>query len=67
MRDKVIITEDSVTVSKALTLYRKHSFQVFDSKIIGAALLSGCQILYSEDLQNNQTVDGKMKIINPFL
>ena len=44
-----IKNEDSEVVRKALELYSKHSLQVFDSKIIAAALLADCKILYSEE------------------
>ena len=63
----VVVNEDEAITRKALQLYQKHSLQVFDSKIIAAALLSGCNILYSEDLQHKQVFERKLKIINPFL
>ena len=63
----IIVNEDEAIVRKALQLYQKHSLQVFDSKIIATALLSGCNILYSEDLQHKQVFERKLKIINPFL
>ena len=62
----IIVNEDEAIVSKALQLYQKHSLQVFDSKIIATALLNGCNILYSEDLQHGQVFERKLKIINPF-
>lgn len=67
MRYVIIVNEDDAIVRKALQLYHKHSLQVFDSKIIATALLSGCNILYSEDLQHKQVFERKLKIINPFL
>ena len=30
-------------------------------------LENDCDILYSEDMQHNQVIDEKLKIINPFL
>lgn len=45
---------------KAETLY---SF--YDSLILAAAVRSGCDVLYSEDLQDGQEVRG-VKIINPY-
>ncbi len=62
-----ITIEDSDTVSKALTLYSKHSLQIFDSKIIATALLAECSVLYSEDLQHGQVFEKKLKVVNPFL
>lgn len=63
----IVVSEDEAIARKALQLYHKHSLQVFDSKIIATALLNGCNILYSEDLQHGQVFERKLKIINPFL
>ena len=38
----------------------------WDSLIIASALESGCEVLYSEDMQHNQIIAGELKIINPF-
>lgn len=60
-------------VLPTLALYRhtiglaarwKYSF--YDSLIIAAALQSECKILYSEDLQHGQEVEG-VTLMNPFL
>ena len=66
MRYVIIVGEDEAITRKALELYQKHSLQVFGSKIIATALLSNCNILYSEDLQHGQVFERKLKIINPF-
>ena len=42
----------------------KYSF--YDSLIIAASLRSECEILYSEDLQHGQEVEG-VTVMNPFL
>ena len=34
--------------------------------IVAAALLSECDILYSEDMQNGLTIEGRLNILNPF-
>ena len=31
-----------------------------------AALLAGCDTLYSEDMQHGQVFDGQLVVINPF-
>ncbi|MDX2188545.1 MAG: PIN domain-containing protein [Bacteroidota bacterium] len=54
-------------LSKAELLIFKYDFQIFDSIIIASALSSECEILYSEDFQNEMLIEGKLKIINPFL
>ena len=46
---------------------RKYNYSFYDSLIIAAAIESGCSILYSEDMQHNQLIEEKLKIVNPFL
>ena len=48
-------------------LRNKYSFSFWDSLIVASALENDCDILYSEDMQHNQVIDEKLKIINPFL
>ena len=44
----------------------KYKYSYYDSLIIAAALESKCTILYSEDMQHDQIIENKLKIINPF-
>ena len=39
---------------------------LYDAMIVEAALMAGCEVLYSEDLQHGQVIDG-VRIENPFL
>ena len=55
------------THEQGLQIAERHGFRLYDAMIIAAALLAGCQTLYSEDLQNGQTFDGKLTIHNPFI
>ena len=57
---------DENTILKACQLGKRYQFSFYDSLIIAAALKSKCKILYSEDLQHQQTIES-LKIINPFL
>lgn len=50
---------------RASELRKKHSFSYWDSLIVGAALEAGCEILYSEDMQHGQCIEGQLTIINP--
>jgi predicted nucleic acid-binding protein len=40
-------------------------YSFYDSLILAAAIRGGCDVLYSDDLQDGQGVRG-MKIINPY-
>jgi predicted nucleic acid-binding protein len=50
----------------ALKIAEKHGFGIYDALVIAAALESGCAVLYSEDFQDGQTIDGQLTIRNPF-
>ena len=54
------------TIVLAKNLIDKYDFQIFDSIIVASALEANCEILYSEDMQHNLTVNNQLKIINPF-
>lgn len=54
-------------VSRSLNLMNKYDFQLFDSIIVSSALESGCDVLYSEDMNHGQIIEGQLAIINPFL
>jgi predicted nucleic acid-binding protein len=43
----------------------RYGLSVYDGLIVAAASLAGCRLLYSEDLQDGQTVQG-ITVRNPF-
>ncbi len=60
----------SITVEThelGLNIAERFGFSFYDSLIISSALQSGCTILYSEDMQHGQKIDGQLVISNPFL
>jgi predicted nucleic acid-binding protein len=52
-------------IFSASELEEKYGYSFWDSLVITAAQASGAAILYSEDMQDGQQIDG-LKIINPF-
>ena len=48
-------------------MIERYQFQLFDSIVVAYALASGCNRLYSEDMQHNLLVNDQLLIINPFL
>jgi predicted nucleic acid-binding protein len=56
----------TATVSKAIDISMKYAFSYWDSLIIASALESNCSILYTEDMQDGQVIDNKLRIVNPF-
>ena len=49
----------------ALDLQAETRYSFYDSLIIAAAIHGGCEILYSEDFQDGQAVQG-VSIVNPY-
>jgi predicted nucleic acid-binding protein len=54
------------THERGLAVASRYRLHVFDAMIVASALLSGCTILYSEDLQHGQVFDGTLTVHNPF-
>jgi predicted nucleic acid-binding protein len=51
----------------AFRIARRYAFSFWDSLIIAAAIDAGCAILYTEDLQDGQIIDGILTVRNPFV
>jgi predicted nucleic acid-binding protein len=54
-------------IRKSCGISERYGFSFFDSLMIASALECNCDILYSEDMQNGQIIQDKLKIVNPFL
>ena len=53
-------------VGDALRIMERYRYSFYDSQILAAALAAGAKVLYSEDLQREQIVDGTLTIRSPF-
>jgi predicted nucleic acid-binding protein len=49
-----------------MRLCGRYGFSVYDGTMIASALEAGCGVLYTEDLQHGQVIDG-LRIENPFV
>ena len=54
------------TVKSAMSLAERYQYSYYDSLILASALEAQCEVLYSEDFQHNQMIEG-LRIVNPFL
>lgn len=54
-------------IQTAWTLAERYGFSHFDSLIIASALDAGCTVLYTEDMQHGQVIEGRLTLRNPFL
>lgn len=64
--DWTCINSDAGLVHDAMTLSIRHKKSIWDAMVISAALRSGAQTLYTEDLQHGQKFDN-LTVVNPFL
>ena len=54
------------THDKGKLVAERYGLSVYDAMIVAAALLAGCETLYSEDMQDGQLIDQQLRICNPF-
>jgi len=54
------------THDRGLALDERHGFSIYDSMILASALLAGCSVLLTEDLQDGQQIDGRLTVRHPF-
>ena len=54
------------TIKYAIKIKEKYAYSYYDSAIIASALQNNCTILYTEEMQHNQTIENGLTIINPF-
>ena len=62
---EIIELNEAILVS-ASDLRARYPFSFWDGLIVSSAIAANAGILYSEDMQNDLDVAGKLKIINPF-
>lgn len=53
-------------IMSAIDISEKHQISFWDSLIVNAAMVCGCDTLYTEDLNNGQMIEG-IAVINPFI
>jgi predicted nucleic acid-binding protein len=67
---RYLCSVDPLTVEiheQGIRIARQYKLSTYDAMIVAAALIAGCKILYSEDMQNGLLVDNQLRIRNPFI
>jgi predicted nucleic acid-binding protein len=62
-----VVALDTQVIEKAMQIEAQGPISYWDALIVAAALLAGCDILYTEDLQHGQRFDGQLTVVNPFV
>lgn len=55
------------TIKQAFQISQRYKYSLYDALIVAAAIEANCNILYSEDMQHDHSVDKHLSIVNPFL
>jgi predicted nucleic acid-binding protein len=55
------------TVRDAMALGLRYGLSHWDALIVAAALHTGCDTLYSQDMQHGQVFDDRLTVVNPFV
>lgn len=61
-----VVSLEADTIREAIRLAARYQLSHWDSLIVSAALLAGCDTLYSEDMQHGQVFDERLTVVNPF-
>jgi predicted nucleic acid-binding protein len=59
------LTRQTHDVGRALA--ERYTLSVYDAMIVASALIAGCTTLWSEDMQDGLLVEGRLRIVNPFV
>jgi len=62
-----IVALEPRVVEKAMEVETQAQISYWDALIVAAVLLSGCDTLYTEDLDHGRTFDGQLTVVNPFV
>jgi len=62
-----VVDIDQSKVLQAMEVNIRYGYSYWDSLIIATALQNNCGILYSEDMQHDQLIEDRLRIINPLI
>lgn len=54
------------THERGLAVASRYGLNIYDAMIVSSALLAGCAMLYTEDLQDGQVFERQLTVRNPF-
>lgn len=58
------LTLDTHVVGRALA--ERYGLSVYDAMIVATALIAGCEVLWTEDMQDGLLIEGQLRLANPF-
>ena len=67
MQKTNVLPVDELVIRKSADVAMRFQFSNWGALIIAAALLADCGTLYSEEMQHGQEIEGRLRIVNPFV
>lgn len=64
--NNILLINGESAISQACKIAFSYKFSFYDSLIVAAALNCNAPILYTEDMQDGQVIEGVMRIVDPF-
>lgn len=61
-----VVPLNEETHDLGLQIVERYGMSIYDAMVVASALLAGCNELLSEDLQDGQIIEGRLRIRNPF-
>lgn len=65
LAEREVVPASAESVMRGLALSARHRWSTWDAQIVQAALASGCEVLFTEDMQAGQRL-GALEWVNPF-
>ncbi|MBL8597116.1 MAG: PIN domain-containing protein [Devosia sp.] len=62
----LVVPVDEDVHEKGLYIALRYKLTIYDSMIVAAALLAGCDTLYTEDMHPGLVIENRLRIVNPF-
>lgn len=63
----IIQNADIFILKQAIAIIGKYKYAFWDSMMLSSAIANECAVIYSEDMQHRQIIEGTLTIINPFI
>jgi predicted nucleic acid-binding protein len=54
------------THKRGLVIAERYGFSIYDALIVSSAMLAGCSVLWTEDMQDGQRLEDQLTVKNPF-
>jgi len=61
-----VVSIQKATIMKAISLKERYGYSYYDCLMLASALEGNCEVIFTEDMSDNQIIEDRLQIINPF-